>query len=141
MNFQKLIIGALLGAVLYYLLGWLVYQNLLQAYFNQNTGKAGHAVFRTEHLQLYRWAGFLCQGALLSLVIQWSGSRTVVKGLLTGGLLGLLMEMGFDCQTYATTFVISKHGMLGNVLAFSAISAVAGAAVAWMSGGGRQQGS
>ncbi len=141
MNIQKLLIGAVLGAVLYYLLGWLVYGHLLQGYFSANTGKAGHSIFRplSDYQVLYRVLGYLSQGVLLVLVIQWSNSRTVLKGAVTGGLLGGLMELSFDCQTYATTYVISKHGLMGNVLAFTLISAVAGALVALAAGGEKER--
>ena len=137
MNMKKFIIGGVAGGILYFLLGWLVYGVLLLDYMNHHTGNLGHATERREMMEMTYFSfyiiGNLLQGFLLAYIFAKSNINTMMAGLITGAIVGLLLSSAFDCVMYATTLVLSKRGMLADVIAFTAISAVVGAVLGMIS--------
>jgi len=134
MNLKKLTLGALAGGILYFLLGWLVYGILLKDLFHTYSGKVGHIIDRPEAEMdwLFLVGGNLAAGILLSWVIQRSASTTLMKGLVTGAVLGFLVSVSVDCVIYATSYVMSKHGILLDVMAATVIGGIVGAVLGLM---------
>lgn len=135
MNITKLLIGTIAGGLVFFLLGWLVYGNLLADYMSHHAGRIGHLADRKEMDFLYIAVGNLVQGLLFSYIFLKGNVNTLAAGLVTGAILGFLMGVGVDCLTYGTTLMLSKRGMLGDVIAFTVISAIAGAVIGAVTGG------
>ena len=135
MNISKLFIGAIVGGVVFFLLSWLLYGYLLTDFMYHNTGKIGHVAERKEMEFLYLVIGNLLEGLLLAYILIKSNVTTLAAGLVTGGIVGFLMVTSVDCIMYGTTFILSKKGMLADVVSFTVISAIAGAAIAAVAGG------
>ena len=129
MNLKKLMVGSIVGGVLYFLLGWLVYGILLKDLFHTYSGKVGHIIDRPEAEMdwLFLVGGNLAAGILLAWMIQRTASNTLAKGLVTGTVLGFFMSVSVDCMIYATSYVMSKHGILLDVIAATVIGAITGA--------------
>ena len=139
MNTKNFIIGGIVGGVIYFLLGWLFYGNLLAGYFHDHPGTVGGIERAMDKFEW--WAlilGNLLSGFLLAYVFSKSGVASLSNGLITGGILGLLISSSYDLITYATTNIISKHTMLADVATFTVMSAITGAIIgAIMSMGNR----
>ena len=135
MNITKLLVGTIAGGIVFFLLGWLVYGQLLASFMYHNTGKAGHIINRKDMEFLYLVIGNLLSGLLLAYIFLKGNVNTLAAGLVTGGIVGFLMAASVDSVIYGTSFVLSKKAMVADVLAYTVISAVAGAVIAAVSGG------
>ncbi len=136
MNTTRLISGAIAGAIVFFLLGWLIYGNVLEKYMYHNTGRAGHIIIRWQVDFLFVIIGNLLQGLLFSYILVKGNVTTPVGGLITGSIIGFLMILSTDTITYGTSFVLSLRGMMADVIAFTLISAIAGTVVAAVTGRG-----
>ena len=139
MNTKNCIIGGIVGGIVYFLLGWLFYGNLLTQYFHDHMGSATGVEKPMD--QMVWWAliaGNIVSGFLLAYVFSKSGVATLSSGLITGGILGLLMSASFDLIMFATTNITSKHAMLADIATFTVMSAITGAIVAAIMGMGKK---
>jgi uncharacterized membrane protein len=139
MNTKKFLIGGIVGGIVYFFLGWLFYGNLLAQYFHDNAGSATGVEKAMDHFEW--WAlilGNLISGFLLAYVFSKSGVATLSSGLVTGGILGLLMSASYDLIMYATTNISSKHAMCADIATFTVMSAIAGAIVGAVMGMGNK---
>jgi hypothetical protein len=133
MDIKKLFIGGIAGGVAYFLLGWLIYGILLMDFMNNHTGAAGN-VARAEPDYMYLIIGNMAMGFLMTYIFIKANVSTVASGIITGGILGLLSAVGYDCMIYATSTVISKTGMAADVAATTVMSAAVGGIIAILIG-------
>lgn len=126
MNTTKFFIGGIAGGIIYFLLGWLVYAMLLANYMHSPVSgvERGDAIVYWSLI-----LGNLLLGFVLSYVINRSGAVSVASGLGAGFITGFLFISGFDFIMHGTTHLITLHQVSADVIAFSVISAIAGAVV------------
>jgi hypothetical protein len=137
MNIKKLFIGGITGGVLFFLLGWVIYGMLLTNFMSTHTGVAGN-IARPEPDFLYLIIGNLAMGFLMAYIFIKANINSLGSGFVTGGAIGLLMAVGYDCMVYATTTVMSKTGMAADVAAATVMSAITGAVVGAVLGMGKK---
>ncbi|HEX2684425.1 MAG TPA: hypothetical protein VHL77_10850, partial [Ferruginibacter sp.] len=87
---------------------------------------------------LYLVIGNLSMGFLFAYIFAKANVGTMGSGFITGGIVGLLMSVGYDCMMYATTNIISKKAMAADVVAMTVMCAIVGAVVAMVMGMGRK---
>ncbi len=133
MNLKKIIAGGITGGILFFLLGWLIYGNLLMGFMAANPGKAT-GVNRTDMDMLYLAVGNLLSGFLLAYIFDKGNVGSVANGFITAAIVGFLMAASYDCITYGTTFIASKKMILADVIAATVMSAVVGAIVGALMG-------
>jgi hypothetical protein len=133
MNTKKLFIGGIVGGIVYFLLGWLIYGKLLMSYFMEHHGLATDAD-RAQPIFRYLAIGNLLMGFLLSYIFVKGKVSSLGGGFVTGGIVGLLMGSSTDAIVYATSTVMSKSGILADVIAFTVMSAIVGAIIGAVSG-------
>lgn len=139
MDIKKLLTGGIVGGILYFGLGYLVYGNLLMNFMKDHPGTAMNVDRAMEDFQfLYLTIGNLAMGFLLAYIFVKGNVNSLADGLVTGGIVGLLFSVGFDSIMYATTNIVSKTAMAADVCAFTVISAIVGAAVAMVMGMGKK---
>lgn len=135
MNTKKILIGAIVGGIVYFLLGYLFYGKLLTDFFAKN---AGSATGVNRAMDQFVWwsliVGNLFMGLLLSYVFVKSNVRSVSAGLTTGFVVGLFSSASYDFVAYATSNLMNTTGLLGDVATFAVMSAIAGAVIAWVGG-------
>mgnify|MGYP000890038707 CR=1 FL=1 len=128
MDIKKLAIGGIVGGILFFLLGWLIYGMLLMDFMKNHPGVVS-GYNKAEPDMLYLAIGNLISGLLMAYIFTKAGVNTLMSGLITGLVVGLLMATSMDCIMYATTNLVSKNMMMADVLASTAMSAVTGAVV------------
>ena len=133
MDFKKLFIGGIVGGILYFLLGWLIYGMLLIDFMKGHSGIASN-VDKAEMDYLYLGIGNLAMGFLLAYIFVKSNVNSMANGLITGGIIGALVCIGVDCVMYGTTNVLSKTAMAADVAAMTVMSAIVGAVMGMMMG-------
>lgn len=137
MDIKKLLMGGIVGGILYFLLGWLVYGNLMADFFKNHPGTATN-VDKAEMDYLYLAIGNLAQGFLIAYIFVKGNVSSLGNGLVTGGIVGLLGCVGINCIMYGVSNITSKTAMAGDVAAFTVISAIVGAAVGAVMGMGKK---
>ncbi len=139
MDIKKLLMGGIVGGILYFGLGYLVYGNLLMEFMKDHPGTATGVDRTMEDFEfLYLAIGNLAMGFLLAYVFVKSNVSSLAGGLVTGGIIGALVSVGIDCIIYGTTNIISKTAMAADVAAFTVISAIVGAVVGMLMGMGKK---
>lgn len=133
MNIKKLLIGGIAGGVAFFLLGFLIYGNLLMNFMSNNPGLAGN-VSRAEPDFMYLIIGNMAVGFLLTYIFLKANVSSFTGGVTTGGIVGLLMSVGYDCMIYATTTTMSKTAMAADVAAATIMTAVSGGIIAILIG-------
>ena len=133
MNIKKLLIGGIVGAIVYFLLGWLIYEKLLVDFFNHHPGVVT-GYNRTQPLFLYLVIGNLLAGFLLAYILAKANVNSVGSGLTTGGIVGFLMASSTDCIVFGTTLLVGRYAVAADVIAFTIMSAIVGAIIGTLPG-------
>ena len=115
MDFKKLIIGTIVGAVVFFLLGKLIYGSLLYHFMGQNPGEIG-LIGRRQVKFVFLAAGHLAQGLLLTWILLRSNVGSLIGGLTTGAIAGFLMLTAVSLIVYdrEVEFQINKEEAIVN---------------------------
>ena len=139
MDIKKLLIGGIVGGILFFGLGYLIYGNLLMNFMKEHPGTATGVDRAMEDFDfLYLAIGNLAMGFLLAYVFVKSNVTSLAGGLVTGGIIGALVSVAYDCMIYGTTNVISKTAMAADVAATTVMCAIIGAVVGMIMGMGKK---
>ncbi|MGH2564421.1 MAG: hypothetical protein ACRDE8_09910 [Ginsengibacter sp.] len=135
MNTKKFIIGGLVGGIVYFLLGYVFYGNLLSDFFHNHAGTATGVDRPMDQFVWWSLAlGNIFGGCLLAYVFIKSNVSSVGSGLVTGAVIGLLVACSYDFTSYGVSNLTTRTGLLGDIGTFTVMSAIAGAIVAWVCG-------
>jgi len=137
MDFKKLLLGGITGGIAFFFLGWLIYGMLLMNFMAAHPGTVGN-VDRAQPDFMYLIIGNLFMGLLMAYIFVRANVNSLAGGLVTGGIVGLLIAVGYDCMMYATTNIISKTAMAADVAAMTVMSAIVGAIVGLVLGMGKK---
>lgn len=135
MNAKKLLIGGIVGGIGYFLLGWLLYGNLLLGYFKDHLGPVPD-YYRQPPLMEYLIIGNLGMGFLLSYIFVKGRVNYFGSGFIVGGIFGFLFAVANDFISYSTTLLLSRTFILADIATMTIISAITGAIAAMASGSG-----
>jgi hypothetical protein len=123
---MKILRGTLIGGIAYFLIGWLVYGILLMDFFAPLTNSCAN---RPDGEMIW-WAmilSSLLMALFLTLLLKWSGSRTITDGLKIGALFGALFTAAIDFSFWSmTTMYNSLVPLLVEVIASAAVFAIVG---------------
>lgn len=129
MNIKRLVIGSIIGTVVLYLLGGLIWQMLFVDFFEANSGSAMGVDRETPIL----WAmvlGHLFYGLLVTLGLEVSGKKGIGGGLLVGAVVGGLMWGTADFILLGITNLSTVTGAVADTILEAVRGAIAGAVVA-----------
>jgi uncharacterized membrane protein len=127
MNMRKFVAGGIVGGVVYFFLGYVIYGMLLRDFFKPYVA----GVDRGD--ELIFWSIILANlfmGFLLSYVLNRSNVGSISDGVVTGAVLGLLFSGSFDLIMYGTTHLSSLRQVATDMVISTALSAIAGAVIA-----------
>lgn len=133
MNTQKFLIGSLVGGVVLFLLGYVFYVALFASFFEGHS--MGTGVAKDPPDMLFIILGNLAYGALLAYIFgKWAGISTAATGLQAGAIIGLLTGLAWDFIMFGTANLMDITGTLVDVIVYTVMTALAGAAVGWYLG-------
>ena len=139
MDFRKLFFGGIIGGIVNFLLGWLVYGILLMEIMRKHSTHRP-SVFRTEEEMIW-WSlilGNIAIGFMIAYVILKANIKTAGAGAVTGFVLGMLTSLGIDCIMYAQMKVFGRAVIAMDVVAAAIITAIVGAILGWYFGRGEK---
>lgn len=128
MTTQRCILGTLVGGVILFFVGFLIYGVLLVDFFEANAGTATGVMKDSPNLMALA-GGQLLWGGALTLALGWAGAASAVDGLKVGAKLGVLFFLGVDLTLYATSNMSNLTGALVDAALATALFAVTGAAI------------
>ena len=135
MKDNKILIAGLIGTVVAFILGFVLYGMLLNDFFQSNGG--GATGVPREQDEIVWWAmiiGHLAFGMLMALIYgRWANISTAATGAKAGAVIGALIGLvGFI--DYGVTNVSNLTAVSVNVIVMAVNTAIIGAAVAWWLG-------
>jgi hypothetical protein len=136
MNTGKFVVGGLIGGVLFFLLGWLIYGMLLMDFMNQHMSAAAAGVMRPE-AEWPWWAmitGNFGIGFLLSYVFNKSNVASVSNGAVTGAVVMFLFSFSVNLMMYAQMNLSDLTGIAVDFIASAIIGAIVGSVLGWWNG-------
>lgn len=140
MNTKNFLLGGIVGGVVFFLLGWLFYGNLFANYFHENPGTATNVDKVMDQIEWWALAlGNLLTGFLYAYIFAKSGVSTLMSGLITGGIVGLLMGASIDLIMYGVSNIMSKHTLVADIGISTAMGAIAGAVIGAVMGMGKSK--
>jgi len=130
MDTKRLVIGTIVGGVVLYLAGYLIFDLATAGFYTAN---AATGLYRDAPLLWATALGSLSLAALITLgVASRAGAPTVVGGFVTGAVIGFLVWFGVDFIRYgnsdrwniALTIVDPLLELIRNGIVGAAIAAV-----------------
>ena len=131
MNVKRLAVGSVVGAIIVYVLGQLFWVYLFADFFNANGGGAV-GVTRPEAIMWAIIVGTLLYGVLVTLTLEWRGSKSVVGGLITGAIVGALLWGTADFTHYAINTMNNLSATIADTVLEGVRGGVTGAIVAFV---------
>ena len=136
MTIKNRSLATLVGFVVFFLLGWLVYVMLLMDFYTNNAGSAT-GVMRAEDEMIW-WAlilGNLFQTYLLVYIFgNWANITTFSDGLKAGAIIGLIMGLAFNLSMYGYSNIQNMTSALVDPIVSAVIMAITGGAIGFMLG-------
>ena len=136
MDFKKLAIVSLVGGLIYFFGGWIIYDMILGSFFEGHVGTAQGVAKEVPDL----WAvalGSLTAGLLLAYIfLQWAGIKTAATGAKAGALIGFLYALSFDFTQYGLSNLFDIVALFADPIVYAVVSGLAGAAIGWVLGRG-----
>lgn len=135
---SKLMIATVAGAVVYFLLGWLVYGILLMDFFTNNTifyeglnkEMPDLLILFISNLFTAFLVAFICQ--------HWANKTTLMDGLQVGVFLFFLMGTALDLMFYSTMNMHTPLALVVDIAVYTVMGGIIGAVVGWVLGTGKK---
>ena len=133
MTLQRLLIGTVVGGIVLFFAGYLIFGIVFADFFAQNAGTAT-GVAKEPFNFVALAVGQLGFAAALTLILHWAAVRSVGRAVAVAAVSGLLFFLGIDLTMYATTNTQSLTATLVDPILAAALFAVGGAAIAAATG-------
>lgn len=125
----KVLVGGLIGGIVFFLLGWVLYGMLFKDAMNACT-----TCQRPMESMMFPILGVgqLFFGLFVAYVLgKWSSVSTFGGGAMAGGVMGLLMSIGWTMTVYATSTMYTGtaciiYDILINIVMWTIVGGVVG---------------
>jgi hypothetical protein len=140
MNTQKFLVSGIVGGIVSFFAGYLIYGVLLSDFFMKNVGSAtGVAKAMADMVWWALILGNLCWGLLYSYILNRSGVNTAGGGASMGFVLGLLSTAAVDLVMYGVNNVMNQTGTFTDIACGAVMGVLVGAAVGLTNGMGAKK--
>ena len=131
MSNNKILLAGLVGAVVAFLLGFIVYGNVLTDFFMENSGSASGVMRGDDEMQ---WIPMILGHITWGLLFAVINITTFATGAKAGALLGFLIGASFDLIQLGSTHIPNLTGVIVDIIVMTIISAIVGGVVGWFLG-------
>lgn len=132
---KNVVVSALAGAVVIFILAGFFFGFLFADFFANNTPAVAVGVAKkTVNYGLIAISDLVYATMLAFVLASISGPKTFKRGALVGSIIGFMVVLHFDLLTYATTHMTTGLGIAANVAISTGMSAIGGGVVAFVFG-------
>lgn len=126
---MKLLKGTVIGTIVFFFLGWLIWGILLADYGLANYNQCA----MKPNEEMIWWSMIfsnLIYAFFITLILNWSKAINFMDGIKTGALIGFLFSASIDLSFYSmTTIFNSFESILVDIFANTILAAVTGMAI------------
>lgn len=138
MNFTKILIAGTVGAVVAFILGYLVWGLALADFFQNNAGTATGVSRGDDMLWVPMILGHLAWGFLFAVIYErWAQISTFATGAKAGAVIGFLTACTFDFISFGSTNLSNLTATLVDIVLMTVIAAIMGGVIGMMLGRGK----
>lgn len=139
MDTTKLLIGTVVGTIVNFFAGWLIYGMVVVKMMENGMTEAGKAASHEPDIMMIG-LGCLATGFLIAYIYErWAGIRTWMTGATAGALLGALLSLIMNFNIGSMFHLFDGYSsMLIDMVANAVLCALTGAAVGWALGYNRK---
>ena len=133
----KILLATLAGTIVYFLIGWLVFEGLLGKYMSTNTTQILGFKKTPEDSSMAMLIVSCAAYALLLAVImgQWAHIHTFKEGAILGAVVGILVAVMTDSYWYSTShFFNGFKPVLADIAAAGLTVGIMGGVIGWVLG-------
>jgi hypothetical protein len=129
-----LILASVIGSVVMFLLGWLIFGILLMGYYEANTTHYAGLTKEIPNLFLM-FISNLVTAFLVTFIFQrWAGFKTFTQGLGGGILIGFCVTLSYDLFFVAMMNLYTTSVLVVDVIANSILMGIVGGVIALIIG-------
>ena len=129
MEMKRLLTGTIVGGILMYGLGWLIWGTLFTEFFAANGGSAT-GVSRDSGILWAQIVGNLALAALYTMAIIKTGATSIADGAKVGAITGFLVWFGVDFIEYSHSNISNLTATLADPALELVRTAIVGAGIA-----------
>jgi hypothetical protein len=135
MKNSKFLLATLVAFVVFFVVGWAVYDLLLKDFYQANSGLQGdlyHQVFKDQSQMTSKDMGTavisnLAGALMLTTILMWGGFTSAAAGARAAAIIGLLMAMSIDFGFMSFTNMFTMKGSLIDILVNTIMCSISGA--------------
>jgi len=130
---KNFLLATVIGAVVYFVLGYVIYELLLGSFY---AGQQGSATGVMRDAPLWSWMilSILVFSAVIALILGWAGAKDAASGFKIAALVGLLVSISFDFGQYAMSNLMTMTGTLVDPIVGAIHTGIGGAVIGLMLG-------
>ncbi len=133
MDSRRFLTGTVVGGIVIFVLGYLIYGMALKGFYDANMGTAT-GVMRESPMLWSVAIGSLFQAAFLTVVIGWAGAGSAGAGFRVGAIAGFLVSAAMDFIMYGTNNVSNLTATIVDPLITLVFAGISGAVIAAVAG-------
>jgi hypothetical protein len=104
----RVLVAGVVGAIVSFMLGWIIWGMLLANYFASTLSATGKTVISAEPRFIPLIAAQLALGFFYAFILErWAGARTLASGAIAGAIIGFFLALTMDLMNDA--FLINMH--------------------------------
>jgi hypothetical protein len=133
----KILLAALVGTIVYFGIGWLVFEGLLGKYMSANTTQiVGFKKSEEEASMLMLIVSCAAYALLLAIVMgNWTQVNTFKEGAILGATAGILVATMTNSYWYSTSHFFNGFApILADIAAAGVTVGIMGGVIAWVLG-------
>jgi len=136
---SKMIVSALVGSVVAFGLGWLVFEVLMHSFYMEHSVKY-RGLMRNSETRI--WAIYLAQltwaGLFAYVFDRWANIRTFAAGLMGGLILSAFIFTSVDLMTWSMMNLFDYKLLIADVIVNTIIMGIVGGVVGLVLGTGKR---
>jgi hypothetical protein len=134
----KLLLGAIVGGLVAFLLGWLIFGMVLMSYYEAHS-ITYEGMMKESPNPVGLFIANLAYGAVLAIVMHWSKMVGMMKGAVIGAVLGGLITCSYDLFFFSMmNWYKDITVVIVDIIVNIVFGAVIGGVVGWVMGMGKK---
>lgn len=134
----KLFLAAIAGAVVSFLLGWLIYGLLLMDFFQANTIVYEGLFTEMPNMFLLILSNLLMSFFIAFIFQRWAGFTTFIKGLCGGAFIGFFVAAAIDLSLFSMMNLYTPAYVIVDIVLYTIMTGIIGGVIAMILGSGKK---